>query len=328
MKSIFLFSIVLFFALSAVGCEEGFSPRSEFKEGYVLYSITAGQEIGKTVVPKVILAKVYDAPGTTPLLNTEDPEIAGARIEIKFRGDTYTLRDTSIAREDTSRYKGPQKFYFGKPISLYANDTITITARLQNGKVISSGTKVPQYLQYESSIPFPRGFNSDVDAFKYGKSWTFYWSSQELNLTFPKMRIYYSKLINNREVPGSIEVPLRVINRNGVETPIYPVANRDEEASYELASFDWAMNKISEGITDKSIVRALHVIFEATEYDAPLSFYYSSVNGFLDNFSLRLDEQVFTNISGGYGLFGTYFTTTYQEEFDSRYVSKFGYRIK
>ncbi|MCA0387464.1 MAG: hypothetical protein LCH52_03120 [Bacteroidetes bacterium] len=328
MKKILSTLSILFFTVMLTGCEESFSPRSEFKEGYVLYSITPGQEIGKFVVPKVILAKVYDAPGTDPLLNTEDPEIAGARVEIKFRGDTYILKDSMVARKDSSRYKGPLKFYFGKAIPLYANDTITITARLQNGKVLTSGTKVPQYLNYENSIPYPRGFTTDVDPFKYGKNWTFYWTSQELNLTFPKMKIYYSRLVNNREVPGSIEVPLRVINRNGVETPIYPVANRDEEASYELASFDWAMNKISEGVEDKSQFRALHVIFESTEYDAPLSFYYSSVNGFLDNFSLRLDEQVFTNISGGYGLFGTYFTSTYQEEFDSRYVTKFGYRIK
>ena len=72
----------------------------------------------------------------------------------------------------------------------------------------------------------------------------------------------------------------------------------------------------------------LHVIFEATEYDAPLSNYYSSVNGFLDNFSLRLDEQVFSNITGGFGVFGTYFTSLYQVEMDSRYVTSYGYRIK
>jgi hypothetical protein len=328
MRTIVLPIIILLFALFTVGCEEDFSPRSEFKEGYVLFSITAGQEIGELVKPKVILAKVYDVPGTNPYLNTEAPEIAGARVEIRFRGDTYILKDSTVARQDSSRYDSPMKFYFGKAIPLYSGDTITITARLANGVVLTSGTRVPSYLNYESSIVFPRGFTSDVDVYKYGKSWSLYWASQELNLCFPKMKLYYTKKEGNREISKNIEIPLRVINRNGVPTPLYPVANRDEEATYELASFDWAMEKISEGEPDKSLFRVLHVIFEATEYDAPLSNYYSSVNGFLDNFSLRLDEQVFSNITGGFGVFGTYFTSAYQLEMDSRYVQKYGYNIK
>lgn len=328
MRSVFASLLILLPVLVFSGCDNGFSPRSEFKPGYVMYAITEGQEIGKTVVPKVIIAKVYDAPGTDPYMTTEDPEVAGARVELKFRGDTYVLRDTLVDRKDTSHYTGQQRYYFGKALSVYANDTLSITARLPNGKVLTAGTKVPQYLYYESSIPFPRGFTTGVDPFKYGKSWTFWWQSRELNLTFPKMTIYYTHKINNREVSKSIQVPLQVINRNGVPTPIYPVANRDEQASFELASFDWAMNKLSEGEADKSLFRILHVIFSATEYDAPLSFYYSSVNGFLDNFSLRLDEQTFTNINGGYGLFGSYFTTNYQEEFDPHYVEGFGYKTK
>jgi hypothetical protein len=239
------------------------------------------------------------------------------------------LKDSTQPRKDTSRYKGMQTFYYGQAIQLYSGDTMTITAKLKNGTILKSGTKVPRYLYYESSIPFPRGFTTDVDLFKYGKVWSFYWSSQELNLCFPKMTIYYSKLdTSNRERSGSIEVPLKIIDRNGVPTPIYPSANREESANYDLSCFDWAMNKISEGESNKSLFRAVHIIFSTTEYDAPLSFYYSSVNGFLDNFSLRLDEQVFSNVAGGYGIFGTYFTTNYQEEFDSRYVEKFGYRIK
>ncbi len=328
MKTIFSSIILMLFLLTATGCEDSFTPRSEFKEGYVLFSITAGQEIGELVVPKVILARVYDVPGTDPYMNTEAPEIAGARVEIKFRGDTYLLKDSTVARQDSSRYNDPVKFYFGKAIPLYSGDTITITARLSNGVLLSSGTKVPKYLYYESSIVFPRGFTTDVDVYKYGKTWSLYWASQELNLCFPKMKLYYTKKEGNREVSKSIEIPLKVIDRNGVPTPIYPVANRDEEANYDLASFDWAMNKISEGEPDKSLFRVLHVIFEATEYDAPLSNYYSSVNGFLDNFSLRLDEQVFSNIAGGFGVFGTYFTSAYQVEMDSRYVTSYGYRIK
>lgn len=294
----------------------------------MLFAITEGQEIGYTFVPKVYLAKVYDAPGTDPYLNTEDPEVMGAQIYIKFRGDEYKLKDTLVNRKDSSHYSGKQRYYYGAPLPVYANDSLSIVARMPNGTVLSSGTKVPQYLDYESSIPFPRGFTTDVDVFKFGKNWEFYWRSKEIDLCFPKMTIYYTQLINNREVAKTIEVPLRVIDRNGVPTPLYPVANRDDKISYELASFDWAMNKISEGVAEKSDFRILHVIFTVTEYDAPLSFYYSSVNGFLDNFSLRLDEPVFTNINGGYGLFGSYFTTKHQEEFDQRYVQKFGYRIK
>jgi hypothetical protein len=43
--------------------------------------------------------------------------------------------------------------------------------------------------------------------------------------------------------------------------------------------------------------------------NSDLAAYYSSLNGFLDEYSVRLDEQVYSNINGGIGIFGAYKAT-------------------
>ena len=61
------------------------------------------------------------------------------------------------------------------------------------------------------------------------------------------------------------------------------------------------------------------------EFDAPLSNYYSSIHGYLDHFSIRIDEDVYTNIKGGIGVFGATRNTVLPLNFREDYLSIFGY---
>jgi hypothetical protein len=50
------------------------------------------------------------------------------------------------------------------------------------------------------------------------------------------------------------------------------------------------------------------------------------VNGYLDRYSVRTDERVYSNINGGIGIFGSRMDSDYSYPMDRKYVESFGYR--
>ena len=91
-------------------------------------------------------------------------------------------------------------------------------------------------------------------------------------------------------------------------------------------TIDSAMVQISEGDPDKKNYKIISIIFEMTEFDHELSNYYSSTHGYLDNFSLRLDETIYSNVNGGIGIIGSKVFTSISFTVRSDYLSLFGYR--
>lgn len=330
LKNLFRKAFILQFAVlslfSFYSCEEDFSPKSAFKSGYVLYCVIQGNEQDTQGRPVAIIAQYYDVPGIDPSVNMTAPEISGATVRLIHRGDIYTFTDTLRRRSDTTRYTGMQPYYRGPVLQILSGDSVTISARMPDGTELRAGTRVPRYLDIEYTDIPSAGFRSNLDPFRYGTQWKFSWYSREKNLCFPKIYINYRRTVDSNETSGRIEVPASVITRNGAVQPIYQQPTRGEFAAYDYSAFDWAMAKISEGVADKSLFRITGIHFEVVEYDQALSDYYSSTNGYLDNFSLRLDEQIYTNVSGGGGIFGTYFVNPLDFRVDGEYITSFGYR--
>jgi hypothetical protein len=114
--------------------------------------------------------------------------------------------------------------------------------------------------------------------------------------------------------------------RNGVGIPVYPTYQWSNSASYSLSSFDSVMTQISAGDPDKLRYKIDYFTFTLEECDRHLSRYYSSVRGYLDEYSVRLDEPVFTNVTGGIGIFGSYRSTSAEYFVNLGYARLFGYQ--
>src|SRR3990172_8021014 len=100
MKTAILFIIVFVFSLILNSCEENFSPKADFQEKYILYSII---NIDSTI-QTAVLQKSYYVEGYDPYLNTTDPYISGTDIRIRQGENIFFMRDTITTRSDTSRY--------------------------------------------------------------------------------------------------------------------------------------------------------------------------------------------------------------------------------
>ena len=60
-------------------------------------------------------------------------------------------------------------------------------------------------------------------------------------------------------------------------------------------------------------------------YDPNLSTYYSSMQEATDGFTVRLDQPDYSNVTGGFGIFGSYVRTELKVKFTKEYLKTFGY---
>ena len=135
-KKLVLFVCIVTLLIS-FSCDDNFNPKAPFKEQYVLNCIIRGDSATQIAV----LSKTYDVSGFDPNNNNIDPSISDAQVYLKWKGKLYQLSDSSIARTDTSKYKGPIKFYYSKAFTPAPNDSVEITAIPAPGVLLTSRLK-------------------------------------------------------------------------------------------------------------------------------------------------------------------------------------------
>ena len=310
-KSLLLFicSVILLISFS---CDESFNPKASFKEQYVLNCIIRGDSASQVA----ILSKTYDVSGFDPNSNNVDPAISGAQVYLKWKGKLFQLRDSSIERTDSSRYKGPVKFYYTNSFVPAPNDSIEITAIPAPGVLLSSKTKVPYKVYFGNSPSFIKG-----DEIGLNLTWTAYDPGVYL---LPRLSFKYQKMNEIPVVTYSFDVPVNYSVSNGIENPEYTPISPAPGIAYLRSNIDKAMLQVSNG-NDKANYRFLRIDFDLLVFDQFLAGYISTTNGFLDNLSIRLDEPNYTNINGGLGIFGSYEFNTFQVTLNSQYLEQLGY---
>ena len=298
--------------LISFACKDNFNPKAPFREQYVLNCVIRGDSASQIA----LLSKTYDVSGFDPSTNNIDPSISGAQVYLKWKGNLYQLRDSSIVRTDTSKYKGPIKFYYTKAFIPAANDSIEISAIPAQGVLLTAKTKVPFNVSYRNSPWLIKGDEIVLD---------FRWTAYDLNVYYlPRMEIIYQKRNEIPVVTHSFEVPLDYSSINGVETPVYPGLSPAASIEFVRTNIDKAMLQVSDG-DNKANYKFLRIDLELLIFDQFLAGYISTTNGFLDNLSIRLDEPNYTDISGGLGIFGAYEYNVFQISLYDQYLENLGY---
>lgn len=326
MKKIRLLSLLAISSLLSFSCDESFNPKTDFQESAVLFCIVQANPRGSNIT--ATLSRVYDVNGFDPSANRVDPAITGAKITLSARDWSVVLHEDSVERKDSSRYQD-QFTYYGGRASIYPYDVLSVVAQLPDGVILSASTQVPVYKTFDTFPPFVNGVTTRVNPFTLGTAWIFDWEDDlsEEHLFFPQLRIWYALTSDPTHVMSQ-PVPFRYIQReNGMEA-VYPSYVWEKSCSFDFAAIDSAMARISAGEPNKDKYIVTGVTFSVVEYDFALSRYFSSTNGYLDQYSVRLDETVFSNVHGGIGLFGSTNTTSITYEFQKSYVLSFGYRTQ
>ncbi len=309
-----LLLVVLYFT----ACDEPFSPKGDYQERYAMFGIMRVD----TNYQVVTVTKSYDVEGLNPYANKKDPFIRNCFIRI-WRSDdeVYILRDSSVARSFDKRYSDSASFYYTNKFTPKVGDKLSIECLLPNGRRLTSQTEVIQPVELVYS-------KTDFEFPPHDRRFArVSWRSSEPDLVYsPQIQLYYDKKINGAWKVQKTKVPLSFAVIDGRETPIYPSPSNRMSLEIDTLAVRRVLKSISEGDPNKENYRIRALIISIYIYDRNLSAFYSSSRKIGDEFSVRVDELDFTNIDGGFGVFGSYTEKNTSILFDEKYISGFGYK--
>jgi Domain of unknown function (DUF4249) len=311
MKKLLLYILIFIFISIFYSCNNIFDPNASLRERYVLTGIMRSD----TSLQIVTITHTYRASGE----GTDAPYIVGAEVNVWYKEKLFELRDTVITREDTSRYKEPVHCYYINNLKPASNQYIDIEALLPNGLLLQSTTQTPSadsssFFDIKDDKVIPPQNKNNIDII---------WKPLDKVLFSPKIEIVYYK---SGDPEGHLkEVPLFYYDNNGVSTPFLPRTTTASSVSISLETVNQALREISAGDDKKNDYSIVEMDIIVIAYDQFLSSYYSSIQPPSNGFTVTLDIPDYSNIQGGYGIFGSYVKRTHRITFTSTYLSQFGY---
>jgi len=323
MRTRFLVPVVLCIAFCS--CEESFNPKTEFQEKYGLFAVVENYPPTYNQGVTAVVVKTFDTDGFNPDHNHHDNSIPGCKVTILFDDNEVKL----------SEYQGSNMLGY-QPVNSYLGgfkaareQEIKIKAELPNGKILTSSTTVPGMIEHlDFSYPFNSGVHTDIDRFAWGEKWRIEWDSYNDDMYFPKLSLNYTKKDDNGNRNYTKEIPMEYAKIKGKFEAVYPSPTWNKCVEYCFDCIDSAMADISMGDSLKENYVIQGITFSIIEFERNLASYYSSTNGYLDNFSIRLDETVYSNVSGGIGVFGACTMTSQTFDVNTRYAQSFGYSVR
>ena len=317
MKKFLIISSIIAPTILCCSCNNTFEPNAPLRVRYVLNGIMRSD----TSLQVVTVSKSYEPnDGYNPMTSTQDPAVIGARISLLYKDSIYTMRDTVIARIDTSRYKDSVHCYYIRNLQPQDGEYVDISALMPNGFLLQASTELP--------YPDPFNFfsiNSDksvppADPNKHYVS--VIWKALPNTVYSP--RVYIEYYVKNSSVKKEWPVPLYYDTENGIKEPVYTHPSKSNGIYISMESITEALNEIPQGDYKKNYSIASFNL-EITIYDAYLSTYYLSMQRELGAYTVLLDSPDYSDIQGGYGIFGSYSIINYRLRFSYVYLSSLGY---
>lgn len=316
MKKLYIYIAILSLLVIFSSCEENFNPKGQFQEKYVLNCVLSGD----TSYQVAILTKSYNVPGFDPYKNTVDPALDSADIRL-WQGDSvYIFRDTLVDRIGTKRYDSPLKIFYLKNFTPEFRQSYEIEALLPNGRRLKSSSQSVPEVDFDlknSTVVIPPSVGNYVNI---------YWNIPKENTLFVfTYTVNYYQKIDGVNVPKKVNIPIYYVLQNGQYVPNYSTPSNLPSANFSMDAITRTLENISKNDPNKqNFYVNITNSFKLFVLDDNLSKYYSSNTGGND-FTVRLDELDYTNIEGGYGVFGSFFKKTYKLKFTADYIRSFGY---
>jgi hypothetical protein len=312
-------SIVTLILPIVISCEVEFDPFGEWQDRYALTCILSSE----TEYQITVLTKGYRPGGYDPYSYTNDPSVFAADIRVWYNDSVFIFRDTTVVRENTSRYNTPFHYYYCNEFHININEPIEVEVLLTNGKRLRSASLTSRQINFDddSDVLIPPVSSNIIQVF---------WDQQSEGTFFqPILSFNYLQNENGVIVEKNKVVPIKYVQKNGELVPVYPSASASPNVVYEMDAITRSLQEISEGDPQKqnyTIYQRLD--FKVKAYDLPASRYVSSTSGSTDDLTVTVDVPDYTNVEGGLGIFGSYVSRTYDRlRFQQNYIESFGYNF-
>lgn len=308
-------SLLIFYS-----CDEDFSPYAEYHESYAFTCILKSD----STLQFATLSHSYPPDEFNSTSGANDPSIIGADIRVWYGDSVYVFQDSSVIREDTSRYNTPFRFYYNNRFKVASNKSIKLEVVLQNGKRLKAQSVTPGDILFrdESDVIVPPVSGNIIQ---------FLWNPLSEGTLFSfKFQIRYQQLINGEQVEKMKEIPVKYIQKGNEIEVVYPIPDDATTIVYNMDAVTRALLEISEGDPNKQNYSVYEFpLFDLIAFDLPSSRYLSSTNQSFDDLTVSVNVADYTNIEGGLGIFGSYKKNNYDRiRFLRDYIEEFGYNFK
>jgi hypothetical protein len=322
MKKAIIAGLVLL-TIFIVSCKDDFNPFGEMKQRYVLNCVIRSD----TSYQVLTLTHSYTSADFDPYSNTADEAIKGAVIKLWEGNDKVTsFSDTTIARDPASLYKTPYTIYHARGIQPDAGTLLALEATLPNGKKLTASGTVPQKPVF---VKLGHGGNGDTIVPPVAKDYVqAQWgrlAPPKGTMYLPRMYIVYKVSVNGVEVRKIKLVPKEYLTSNGVEYAEYPGMSSVPWLTIDMSVIERCLAEISQGDSDKEKYKIYSIVVDVLSLDNNLSTYCNATNKNNDPYSIKPIETEYTNITGGYGVFGISYLTSTIIDISAPYVRTFGY---
>jgi hypothetical protein len=277
------------FALLLAGCNQPFEPNGPVSGTLVVYCLLNPG----TDTQYVRLSTTF---GAAP-----PPEIRDASVTLAGGGTLVPFRDTTVLWPDAAGDIVPTNMY------------VASNAPVRGGLVYRLNVSTPSGLAASATIT---PLKQPSLAVRQGTTPGFFALTRDFKTLNGAAILHsyldYYVLVNNGWVLRTEEIPSgRSTDASGNDLLLYPsvapvttLAAGGSDVAIDSTLFQITRSRVLARAVPAPVVY-LDVRFVLTQIDDILYDYYYLSNGPVDNSSIRLDVPDFTNIQGGYGVFGS-----------------------
>ena len=309
--------LIVLFVSHSLGCDDTINPSAAFVPRMAVYSVLTTQS--DTQFVRIYAS--YNPAENNPQNNLDELPVTDANVTITDGSTTYTFRDTTIARPDTSRYKSPLHIYYCYPMAVEADKQYSLQVNSTAYGTASANVSIPQQGQMQppsgqflnDPIRFRRlPLNVEYEPTPQAKAFLI-----RLYVVFTAENFWEPESVRGKE--KYFEIPIRRIatNRLAEECIIqYPQIRKlgtirapTQGQQPLLLAFPFPFLTYVESIARISRsnfnARFKRAVSYYVQFDDPWYKYYATTNLFEDKLGVRLDNPLYSNMNGSIGLFGS-----------------------
>jgi hypothetical protein len=296
--------------LAFVSCNQPFDPRGPLDRQLVVFTVFSTDRSAQFVR----VNSTYMPDGFDPASYVAEPWLSDASATLKVVVKTCILRDTMLARADTSRYKTPMRMFTLSPFTPERGKTYLLTVHSASAGQAISSVVIPAKAAITLASPAYAILETPLTA---TPEWVIPYTvnvGEGAGGYTSHLYIYYDVLKGSAWVEERVEVPLEPLNKDttySLDQPIYDELHQVTITKRATVQFRAGyLQTIIKRLTKVQYVNT-HLIYKwivltVLQTDKNLFNYYKSVRGYQDPLSIRLDQPLYSRIDGGVGMVGAY----------------------
>ncbi|MFZ1730657.1 MAG: DUF4249 family protein [Bacteroidota bacterium] len=284
--------IVFVSAVFLTACENDFSPKSDYEERIVVFSV-----LDRAAAYQVVrLERTFDAESTNPDAAIIPDPVAQADVVIATNKKRYVFHDTLFTLGDGSQ----KKVWINRELVVTEGTDYTLTVDVPNYKRITAVAQVPSRAYAQLQVVNGGVRLGAVENTAYPANGYYF-----------RMWVVGNKFVGGKNVEVRREVPSRVIA--ATDEFEYPEPTRDKSLTFSRGN----LMRIHSELLEKDSVSGADVVGIAYSLEQYLYSYYKLTRGFDDPVSFRQDRPDISNIQNGVGIFGAMYPDSVRARFSS-----------